>query len=119
MQESSHLRNTSVLRNEIAHQPPCHYCVLVQVVRLHLFIHGESPLNCGLAVREDKELSAKSPQFCIWLHHTAEKDIQPLLHGCKHQEVLTTALRGQHTVELLKYDISYDRTDEEKGRKKQ
>jgi hypothetical protein len=63
-------------------------------------------------VGEDEQLLAEGPQLGIRLHGAAQEDVQPLLHGLKGEEVLTLALQGQETVELLQYDIPYDKTNE-------
>ena len=98
----------------VTHQSPCDHSVLLQVVRLHLFINGEPTFNRSLAVGEDEQLLTEGPKLWIRLHGTAQEDVQPLLHGRKGEEVLTPALQGQETVKLLQYDIPYDKTDEKK-----
>lgn len=88
----SYLGNTSMLRDEVAHQPPRHYGVLLQIVCLYLLIYGASPFHSRLAMGEDEQLLAEPPKLRVWLHRTAEENVQPLLKGSEGQEVLTTAL---------------------------
>ena len=62
---------------------------------------------------QDEQILAKSPELRIGLaKEITQEDVQPLLHGLEGEKLLTSALKGQEGLKLLKNDITYNKADE-------